>query len=129
MEREYLKGNNVNIISLEDLIVNRSEAINSYKRWIIESEKDLEILKGLNQPNSDDFLNSIKDYVSAEVFDEVGYVGRSDQRTEVKHKVAKITINEGLYLDEGQIEAVKYLYSLRGVDRFIIVGRFIDKQF
>ena len=129
-KEEELVGNNggLGVIDTNRTI---SQAISLYKenmerynKWILDCEEKLSLLNKMSQPDTLEVLKDISEYAEVVLSQESYEVGRSDQRSTVKYNLATITIKDGVYLDDSQIEAIKFIYYLQGIKRFVVIGRF-----
>ena len=129
-KEEELVGNNggLGVIDTNRTI---SQAISLYKenkerynQWILDCEEKLSLLNQMSQPDTLEVLKDISKYAEVVLSEESYEVGRSDQRSTVKYNLATITIKDGVYLDDSQIEAIKFIYYLQGIKRFVVIGRF-----
>jgi hypothetical protein len=129
-KEEELVGNNggLGVINTNRTI---SQAISLYKEnmeryneWILDCEEKLSLLNKMSQPDTLEVLKNISEYAEVVLSEESYEVGRSDQRSTVKYNLATITIKDGVYLDDSQIEAIKFIYYLQGIKKFVVIGRF-----
>lgn len=89
------------------------EAIEFFNKRILETETEYNYLKGTVQPTFKQLYNGIENYFSVSIHqgvytDILGGDGRSSPWSDNKNGIiAKIKINNGVYLSDEQIKIVK----------------------
>ena len=101
-------------LTLDELRNRLDVDIQDSKIRIEKLEKEKERLKNMTSPSVTELIANIEKYVSVQI----------ENKDTNGFTIANITVNENVYLSDAQIEAIKFVYALQGVHRFIVKGRF-----
>ena len=101
-------------LTLDELRNRLDVDIQDSKIHIEKLEKEKERLKNMTSPSVTELIANIEKYVSVQI----------ENKDTNGFTIANITVNENVYLSDAQIEAIKFVYALQGVHRFIVKGRF-----